>query len=182
MHIEKTRIAGLYIIRNMEFTDQRGAFKKIFETSNPLFNNFSIKQVNFSHNTYSGTIRGLHFQEKKTDAKIVTCLRGAAYDVAVDLRKNSPSFGNHLGILINDENRTAFYIPKGFAHGFQTLEDGTDLLYLHDEEFLPFEQRGVSAFSEELGITWPLPVTKISEQDEALEKFTMQNKENFDEM
>ena len=182
LRIKETPIDGLYIIQNVDFTDTRGVFKKFYDASQPFLNNFSIRQVNFSHNMRSGTIRGLHYQTRKVDAKIVTCLRGAVFDVAVDLRRKSESFGRHFGALLSEENNSAFFIPKGFAHGFQTLSDNSDLLYLHDEDFLPTEQRGVNAFSEDLKISWPLPVSNMSDKDSTLERFYLKNKEDFDEM
>lgn len=182
MNFEKTSIDGLEIISNANFKDERGTFLKIFGEKIADSCNFHIKQVNYSHNNNLGTIRGLHYQSQVPDAKIVTCLRGSIFDVAVDLRPNSSSFGRHITIHLSQQNAKAVYIPKGFAHGFQTLSDNADLLYLHDEDYQPNFQKGLSVFSEELSIRWPLSVTEISQKDSNLEHFINDRGNYFHEM
>ena len=182
MNFEKTPIDGLGIINNIDFKDERGTFLKIFGEKISDSLNFHIKQVNYSHNNELGTIRGLHYQSKISDAKIVTCTRGSVFDVAVDLRPNSLSFGMHVAIHLSEKNAKALYIPKGFAHGFQTLSDNADILYLHDESYLPNCQKGLSVFSKELNIHWPLSFKQISQKDLNLEDFTNDRSKYFYEV
>jgi dTDP-4-dehydrorhamnose 3,5-epimerase len=126
-------------------------------------------QANISYNASSGTVRGLHFQrEPSPEAKLVRCIRGAIFDVIVDVRAGSPHFGTWRAFELNAENRSMLFIPRGFAHGFQALEPDTELLYFHDTPFDAPCQGGVNALDPALGIPWPLDVLGLSERDASL--------------
>ena len=112
------------------------------------------------------TVRGLHFQRPpKAETKIVRCISGSIWDVIVDIRENSPTYGKWYGVELNDNNRTMMYVPKGFAHGFQTLVDNVELLYLHSEFYSKKHEGGLLYADKTVNIDWPLPVSGISERD-----------------
>lgn len=126
-------------------------------------------QANLSFNARAGTLRGLHFQrEPSLEAKLVRCVRGAIFDVIMDVRAGSPHFGKWRAFELNADNRSMLFIPRGFAHGFQALEPDTELLYLHDTPFDARCQGGVNALDPALGIPWPLDVVGLSERDASL--------------
>lgn len=126
-------------------------------------------QMNLSFNTRAGTLRGLHFQRAPAaEGKIVRCIRGAIFDVIVDLRAASPRRGQWTGARLDAENRSALYVPPGFAHGFQTLEPDTELLYLHDTFFDASHEGGLNALDSRLGIPWPLEIVGRSARDASL--------------
>jgi dTDP-4-dehydrorhamnose 3,5-epimerase len=113
-----------------------------------------------------GTVRGLHFQRPpKEEIKIVRCISGSIWDVIVDIRKSSPTYGKWYAAELNDNNRTMMYVPKGFAHGFQTLADNVELLYLHSEFYSKKNEGGLLYADKTVNIDWPLPVSDISERD-----------------
>lgn len=169
---EKTAIDGVFIIRSLRRGDERGAFMRLFcettcaeQTGKP----FNIRQVNYSASSQRGTVRGLHFQNKPAlEGKIVRCLKGRIHDVAVDLRRSSPTFLQHIAVELNPDDATALLIPPGCAHGFQTLEEDCEMLYLHSADYSPLDEAGIAFDDPALAIDWPLPVTVISERDRAL--------------
>ena len=127
----------------------------------------NIVQINHSLTRQKGAIRGMHFQySPKAEAKIVKCLRGSVFDVIIDLRKDAPTFLKWNGEVLSAENMKMIYIPEGFAHGFQTLEENCELLYLHTEFYSPEHEGGVCYDDPKIGIKWPLEPTEISDKDE----------------
>ena len=148
--------------------DERGYFARLFcleEFKNQGLD-ISIVQMNTTLSKKSGTIRGLHFQRPpKMETKIVRCIRGSIWDVLVDIRESSPTYGKWYGAELNDNNRTMMYVPKGFAHGFQTLADNVELLYLHSEFYSKKNEGGLLYADKTVNIDWPLPVSDISERD-----------------
>ena len=163
-------LAGLVLIESLEIADDRGSFTRLFEPEAMTALGWTgpVEQVNLSHTRHCGTIRGLHYQRPPhAEVKIVTCLSGAVYDVALDLRRNSPSFLHWHAVELHADRRTAVLIPAGCAHGFQTLTDDVDLLYLHSAPHRPDAEAGLQAFDERLGIEWPLELTQMSERDRA---------------
>lgn len=151
--------------------DSRGFFSRVYCVqefrSHGLETNWP--QVNMSYSQQKGTLRGFHFQEEPAaETKLVRCVKGAAFDVIVDLRDGSPTFGQWTSVEITDSNRSAVYVPRGFAHGFQTLEPDTELFYFVSASHSPPHEKGFSCMDPTLGITWPLPVTAWSERDRAL--------------
>jgi len=170
MKFNKLPLKGAYTIEQDRSEDERGFFarywcKKEFESFGLDAN---ISQINNSLSRDKGTLRGLHFQyAPKAETKIVRCLSGAIWDVIVDIRENSPTYGKWHGTELNDNNRTMIYVPKGFAHGFQTLVDNVELLYLHSEFYSQKRESGLSYNDKTIAIDWPLPVSEISERDKS---------------
>jgi dTDP-4-dehydrorhamnose 3,5-epimerase len=168
MIFKKTKFKGMLIIEPEYKSDERGYFARIFcqEELNKLGINFDIAQINHSFNNQAGTIRGLHFQKSpKTEDKIVQCVSGAIYDVVVDLRKDSLTYGQWFGKELTEKNKHLFLVPKGFAHGFQTLTDGVLLQYFMSEAYSNEHASGVRWNDPLFNINWPLNPTVISEKD-----------------
>ena len=169
MEVIKTDIDGVYIIEPKIFEDSRGYF---FESYNDLeFINkvgfIDFVQDNESKSSY-GVMRGLHFQKPPhTQAKLVRCVRGAVLDVAVDLRKDSPTYGKHVAVELTEDNHRQLFIPKGFAHGFSVLSDTAIFQYKCDDFYHPELDGGINILDESLGIDWKIPMDKaiLSEKD-----------------
>ena len=165
---KETPISGLRIIKRHQIKDDRGFFERVFCQDN--FSTFSakpIKQINHTSTLGKGSIRGLHYQLPPfAETKIVTCLRGEVWDIAVDLRRDSPTFLQYYSVLLSGKNFTSFLIPEGFAHGFQTLTPDCELLYLHTENFSSDAERGLNALDPLLEIEWPEEITNRSSRDE----------------
>lgn len=165
---------GVYVVEAERHLDERGSFARMYCRRDYAEHgiDFAPVQVSVSSNTRSGTLRGLHFQAAPSpEAKIVACTRGSVFDVAVDLRTDSPTYGRWAGVELTSENGHAVYVPPGCAHGFQTLEDDTELLYLISEPYDPSLQRGVRWDDPALEIDWPLEPTVISERDRGFADF-----------
>jgi len=148
--------------------DERGFFARYWcqNEFSKLGLDANIVQINNSMSRYKGTIRGLHFQRPpKAETKIVRCIRGSIWDVIVDIRSESPTYGDWYGFELNEDNRTMMYIPKGFAHGFQTMVDNVELLYLHSEFYSKEDEGGLLYNDKDVAIDWPMPVSEISEKD-----------------
>jgi dTDP-4-dehydrorhamnose 3,5-epimerase len=168
MIFKKTKIKGLYIIEPEFKIDERGYFARIFCKKEFKKNgfDFEIVQTNRSLTKKKGTIRGMHFQKKpKSEDKIICCLKGKIFDVAIDLRKNSPTFGKWVGVELSEENKKMFLIPKGFAHGFQTLTDNCEILYFMSEFYSPKYESGVRWNDPFFNIKWPIKNPILSEKD-----------------
>ena len=164
--------------RRVELTphgDARGFFARAFAVE--IFARHGLPtqwpHMNLSFTAQTHSVRGLHFQRPpRADAKIVRCIRGAIFDVIVDLRAGSPGFGQWHGETLTADNRTALYIPPGFAHGFQTLQPETEILYMHSDIYAPELEGGISVSDPDLGIDWPHPVQGLSDRDSALPDLT----------
>jgi len=168
LNIISTDFSGLYIIEPNSFKDERGAFSRIFceDELKDIFK-FNIKQINHSVTKEKGTVRGLHFQyEPHAEIKMVKCIKGSILDVVVDIRKDSPTFLQNFSIELTERNQKMIYIPKGFAHGFQTLEDDTELLYLHSSIYTPLNEGALNIYDPLLNIKWPLNIINLSKRDE----------------
>jgi dTDP-4-dehydrorhamnose 3,5-epimerase len=171
MIFKETPLNNAFVLNLEKIEDDRGFFARYF--CQEEFKEYGLLtdwvQMNISMNKNKGTIRGMHFQNQpKADAKIVRCLHGAIWDVVVDLRYKSTTYGEWFGIELNDENRSMMYVPQGFAHGFQTISDNAELLYIHSDSYSPKLEGGINVDSPEVCIKWPLPVTEISERDAML--------------
>lgn len=164
----ETELEGVVVIESEPSVDERGAFARTYcrrEFADHGID-FAPVQVSVSSNVRRGTLRGLHFQAPpQPEAKLVLCLRGSAFDVAADVRPGSPTYGRWTSVELSTAGRRAIYVPPGYAHGFQTLEDDTELLYLISELYEPSLQRGVRWDDATLGIAWPLEPSSISERD-----------------
>lgn len=159
---------GLYLLETKPFVDERGSFFRIFcqEELEKHGLSFALSQANMSTNIIKGSIRGMHFQyPPHAEIKIIRCVQGACFDVVVDLRQGSPTFLQWSGHMLTPENRHALYIPKGFAHGFQTCEPNTQLLYMHSDFYTPSCEGAVRYNDPSFNIQWPLPIRDISERD-----------------
>jgi dTDP-4-dehydrorhamnose 3,5-epimerase len=166
--VETTPLAGLVSVQRQPLADSRGFLARMFCAQDlaPAGWTWPIAQINHTHTLQRGTVRGLHFQHPPAaEAKLVSCLRGAVWDVAVDLRAGSPTFLQWFGRELSAANHQALLIPPGFAHGFQTLADDCEMFYLHSAPYAPAAEGGLDALDPRLAITWPLPVAERSPRD-----------------
>jgi len=148
--------------------DERGFFARIFcvEEFKALGLRTQWVQCNTSFSAKKGTLRGLHFQRPPmAEVKLVRCLRGAIWDVIVDLREGSPTFGHWHGEVLDDSNRTMFYVPEGFAHGFQTLADDVEIMYFNSAFYSAVDEGGLRWDDPTVAVYWPEPVTVLSARD-----------------
>lgn len=174
MNVIKTPLEGALIIEPKVFNDARGYFFESFsqrefdEKVAPIIgHSIQFVQDNESMSTY-GVMRGLHFQRPPyTQSKLLRCVRGAVLDVAVDIRKGSPTYGQHVAVELSEENKRQFFITKGFAHGFAVLSETAVFQYKCDEFYHPEADGGISILDNSLGIDWRIPVEKaiLSEKD-----------------
>jgi dTDP-4-dehydrorhamnose 3,5-epimerase len=163
-------LKGAYTIDLDKSEDERGFFARYWchEELDKMGLDETIVQINNSMSRERGTLRGLHFQRPpKAETKIVRCICGSIWDVIVDLRENSTTFGKCYGAELNNKNRTMMYVPKGFAHGFQTLVENVELLYLHSEYYSQENEGGLLYNDKDVNIEWPLPVSEISSKDQS---------------
>ncbi len=168
MKIHSTPLDNLVVAESQTFKDERGAFARLFceQELSFIIGSRKIVQINHSCTQAVGAVRGLHFQHAPyAEMKLVRCLKGKVWDVAVDLRPNSSSFKHWYAQELSPQNAYMMVIPEGFAHGFQVLEADSELLYLHTAFYKPEAEGGLSYKDPELGIVWPLPVTDISQRD-----------------
>ena len=161
-------LAGLKIIQRRSLGDSRGYFERLFcdKDLEKILEGKSINQINHSYTSKSGTVRGLHFQYLPyAEIKLVSCIRGEVFDVAVDLRKGSSSFLKYYSEILSEVNHKTLFIPEGFAHGFQTLTENCEMLYFHTAPYTEKSEGAVNAFDPILGIQWPRHITGISDRD-----------------
>ena len=168
MKITKTKLEGVVIIEPDVFGDSRGFFmeswnkKKMAEAGL----NYDFVQDNHSKSTVKGTLRGIHFQKgDKAQAKLVRCVKGAVFDVAVDLRRNSPTFKQWVGVELSEENKKQLLIPRGFGHGFVTLTDDVEFLYKADNYYAPEAEGGIRWNDPDIGVEWGVENPILSEKD-----------------
>ena len=169
MKIITTPIDGVFVLENHLFMDQRGSFSRLFcdRELNSVLNKRNIVQINLSKTKKKGSIRGMHFQYPPyAEMKLVHCLKGLVFDVAVDLRKTSKTYLQWYAQKLSPEANNVMVIPEGCAHGFQTLEEETELLYLHTSYYEPDYESGVRYNDPVLKISWPENSTDISEKDQ----------------
>jgi dTDP-4-dehydrorhamnose 3,5-epimerase len=174
MIFTETPLKGAYLIDLEKRGDERGFFARAYcerEFGNQgLVTRFV--QVNNSLSAIKGTLRGMHYQlAPKAETKVVRCIRGALYDAILDLRENSPTFGQSFGAELSAENRRTMYVPKGFAHGFFTLTDDTEALYFVDEFYAPECERGVRWNDPRFAVKWPGQPTVLSDKDRDVRDF-----------
>jgi len=168
MIFQETPLAGAFVIDPERITDGRGYFARTWCVAEFAAHGLStaLVQCNTSFNTQRGTLRGMHFQiDPHPEIKLVRCTRGGIFDVIVDLRPDSPTCHRWVGVELSPENGRLLYIPAGFAHGFQTLHDATEVAYQMSEFFHPESARGVRWNDPKLAITWPLAAVNLSEKD-----------------
>lgn len=160
-------LKGAYLIEPNTSKDHRGSFSRVFckEELSDIFDG-NIAQINHSTTHQKGSIRGLHFQyPPNAEIKMVKCIQGSAFDVIVDIREGSSTFLHSYNTVLSRANMRTIYIPKGFAHGFQTLEEDAQLLYMHSEVYTPDNEGALNALDPLLAIKWPLPLGDRSQRD-----------------
>ncbi|RCV90917.1 dTDP-4-dehydrorhamnose 3,5-epimerase [Billgrantia montanilacus] len=170
MKINTTPISDLMVIESTPHTDLRGAFARLFCDNElaPVIGRRRIVQINHSTTSTVGTIRGLHFQHPPhAEMKLVRCLKGRVWDVAIDLRRDSPTFLNWYAQELAADNHRMMVIPEGFAHGFQTLEPDSEVFYLTTAHYMPNAEGGVRFDDPRLGVKWPLKAGCLSVKDAA---------------
>jgi dTDP-4-dehydrorhamnose 3,5-epimerase len=168
MRLKATPISGAYVIDLSPREDDRGFFSRLFcaDTFRQHGLNPCVAQQNMSFNYRAGTIRGLHYQAAPaTEAKLMRCTRGAIFDVIVDLRPGSETYQQWFGIELSEANRLALYVPELFAHGYQALMPGTEVIYHASTAYSPEHERGIRPDDPALAITWPLPPSDVSAKD-----------------
>lgn len=168
MNFTETALKGAWIIDLQRFDDERGFFARSFCRDEFATRGLktAVTQCNISYNKAKGTLRGMHFQlPPKAEAKLVRCTRGEIYDVIIDLRIDSPTFCRWEGVALSSDNYRALYIPEGFAHGFQTLEENSEVFYQMYEFYAPQYAAGVRWDDPAFGIDWPLPDPIMSKKD-----------------
>jgi len=166
--IQALPLEGLFNVQHKHHADQRGQFSRLFcEGSLTAFGTpFHIRQINHSCTRERGSVRGLHYQNAQApEAKLITCLRGEVWDVAVDLRPDSPTFLHWHAEHLRAGDGRSLLLPAGFAHGFQALSDDAELLYLHSADYTPQSEGGLSVLDPRLAITWPEAVKNLSARD-----------------
>lgn len=161
-------LAGLLRVQRQPLADERGFFARLFCADELAAAGWTqpIAQINHSHTALAGTVRGLHYQRPPhAEMKLVTCVRGEVFDVAVDLRHGSPTFLHWHAERLSADNGRALLIPPGFAHGFQALCDNAELLYCHSAPYVPGSEAGLHPLDARLAIAWPLPPAGLSPRD-----------------
>jgi dTDP-4-dehydrorhamnose 3,5-epimerase len=174
MKFEETKLQGAFLVHIEPKHDDRGFFSRSFcqrEFAEHGLNT-SIAQANISWNDKAGTLRGMHFQyPPAAETKFIRCTRGALFDVIIDLRPESPTFGEHIGVELSADNHAALYVPERFGHGFMTLEDNTEAFYQVGEFYTPAEEGGIRWNDPTLGISWPRTPDVLSDKDKSWPDF-----------
>jgi len=163
----ETKLAGLKVVKRNPIGDNRGFLCRLFCAETFSHYGFSsISQVNHTLTMQRGTVRGLHYQlPPYAETKLVSCLQGQIFDVALDLRKGSPTYLQWHAEILSAENHTSLLIPEGFAHGFQTLSDDCELLYLHSMPYHQAAEAALNAIDPTLSVDWPAAITEMSDRD-----------------
>ncbi len=168
--VQETTLAGLNVVQRQSIGDARGFLARLFCAEELLAAGWQqpVAQINHTLTRARGSVRGMHYQlPPHAETKLVSCINGEVWDVAVDLRVGSATFLQWHAERLSAQNLRALLIPAGFAHGFQALSDDAQLLYLHSQAYAPAAEAGLQPQDPRLGITWPLPVTGLSERDAA---------------
>jgi dTDP-4-dehydrorhamnose 3,5-epimerase len=174
MRFIETELAGAYVIDPEPFVDIRGAFARTWCAREFEAHGLTtrVAQTSTSFNARRGTLRGMHYQAAPfPEVKLVRCTRGAIFDVIIDLRPASPTFMRHFATRLTEDNRRAVYVPEGFAHGFLTLEDHSEILYQMSEFYVPEASRGVRWNDPAFGIDWPIDQPIMHERDASYPDF-----------
>lgn len=165
----KYLLNGIKIFDRSFFSDERGSFSKFFSAKSllDLGIDFPVSQINHSITSLAGSVRGMHFQKPPHhEKKLISCIKGKIFDVAVDLRSDSDTFLQYFSVELSAENKKTILVPEGFAHGFQTLSDDCELLYAHSKEHIENSEGGLNPLDPLLNIKWPLAISKISDRDQ----------------
>ena len=168
MHFKETKVMGAWVIDPNPNEDNRGRFMRAWCAREFAEHGikFSPVQANLGYSARKGTVRGMHYQDVPAlEAKLIRCTRGVMFDVVLDLRSDSPSFGEWHGVELSADNGRMLYVPEHCAHGYQTLEDQTEMYYMASAYYTPSTVRGVRFDDPVFGIQWPLAATVVSQQD-----------------
>jgi dTDP-4-dehydrorhamnose 3,5-epimerase len=168
MNFQPTPIQGLWEITTAPRGDARGSLTRLYcaDEFEEITPGLRFVQVNHSITAQRGTVRGMHFQRAPAlEAKLIRCLRGSVFDVIVDVRENSPTFGRWHAVELTEANQRQVLIPAGCAHGFQSMADDSQLLYQHSAAYAPFCEDGLAFDDPRVDIRWPLPITEVSARD-----------------
>lgn len=179
MKFYKTSLKDVYTITLNPYKDERGLFTRVYckNEFKEICRDKEFVQINHSFTKRKGTIRGLHYQmPPRSETKVIRCIQGKVFDVVVDIRENSLTFLQWIGVELFEEKWNMIYIPEGFAHGFQTLEDNCELLYFHSEFYDPESERGIKYNDPTINIKWPIGVTNISQKDNSYTLITDERK------
>ncbi len=174
MIFQETKLKGAFLVELDKREDERGFFARAWCTNEFAAHGLTshIVQVNTSYNKKKGTLRGMHFQVPPSpEAKFIRCLRGSIHDVIIDLRASSATYRQWIGVELSADNRRALYVPEHFAHGFITLEDHTEVLYMVSEFYSPDCERGMRYDDPAFGVAWPVKIDVISKKDESWPAF-----------
>jgi len=166
--IINTPLAGLKLIHRLPLRDSRGYLERLFcsQELETLLGEKSIKQINHTLTVKAGTVRGLHFQNSPdAEIKMVSCIRGEVFDVAVDLRNGSPGFLKYHAEILSETNHKTLFIPEGFAHGFQTLTENCELIYFHTAPHVAKSEGALNVLDPLIGIKWPILISDLSDRD-----------------
>lgn len=168
MEFKATILKGSFVVDLSKLEDERGFFARAF--CNEEFKNeglvSEIVQANISFNKLKGTLRGMHYQKTPyQETKFIRCIKGSIFDIIIDLRKESPTYKKHFGIELTAENRSALFVPKDFAHGFITLEDNTEVIYMVSQSYVPDAEGGIHWDDSQFNLNWPIKPTNISPKD-----------------
>ena len=179
---EKTPIEGVYVISPTVFGDDRGYFLETYQYEEFAAAGLDMTFVQDNQSkSKRGVLRGLHFQTRNPQGKLVRVIRGEVYDVAVDIRKGSPTFGQHFGVLLSEENKKQFYIPEGFAHGFLVTSETAEFVYKCTNYYDPSSEAGILWDDPDLAIEWPVAADMeilLSEKDKKQQSFADYCKKN----
>ena len=175
MRIIEKELKGLFEIELNPFEDYRGFFMRTYDSN--IFIQYGLNrewvQENHSSSAQKGTLRGLHFLNMPhTDAKLIRCVRGEIFDVVVDIRKNSATYGKWISIILSEKNKKSLFIPRGFAHGFCTLSENCDIIYKHDNFYNSEFDSGILWNDLDLNIEWPVRNPILSDRDISLQTFS----------
>jgi len=166
--LHSTPIDGLHVVEREPIGDSRGFLERMFcqDSLRQFLQGKTVRQINRTLTQQKGTVRGLHFQNPPyAETKIVTCLKGKVWDVAIDLRRGSPTFLKNYAVLLTEDNHRSFLIPEGFAHGFQTLTSDCEMLYCHTADYNVELEGALNAIDPLLSIPWPEPIIERSDRD-----------------
>ncbi len=173
MNFQPAPIQGLWEITTTPRFDARGSLTRLYcaDEFEEITPGLRFVQVNHSVTAQRGTVRGMHFQRAPAlEAKLIRCLRGSVFDVIVDVRENSPTFGRWHSVELTEANQCQVLIPPGCAHGFQSLADNSQLLYQHSAAYAPFCEDGLAFDDPRVDIRWPSPITEVSERDRGFKR------------
>ena len=182
MEYIKTEVAGVYIIEPLVFSDARGYFMEAWKEAefNEHIGPVKFIQDNESKSSY-GVLRGLHYQKGAySQAKLVRVIKGRVLDVAVDLRKSSPTFGQHVMVELSEDNKRQFFIPRGFAHGFLVLSEEAIFTYKVDNPYMPSQEAGIRWNDPQLAIEWPIDPAMVQTSEKDLKQPLLKDAESFD--